>query len=161
MIGRLFAKADFDKDSPVYDPSETEFVSESEANLETSIAASQSNPHVVMHRPVIDLDVPHEYRESSTPGHAHLLLDIDIPWEKYLQWLELSAELGIVQSGWVKASKVRRFTSIRKKGVKKTKKQKENSNYNSYPEPIAVSGTGSAAVSMGKHWYDPFSLPPF
>lgn len=30
------------------------------------------------HMPIVDLDYPHEYVPSSTPGHAHLYLNVEI-----------------------------------------------------------------------------------
>lgn len=163
MSGRLFAKVDFD--APPEEISDTILAGESEANLETSLAAHQADPHVLMHRPVVDLDISHEYRESSKPGHAHLLLNIDIPWEKHLQWLELSAELGIVEQGWVKAAKARGFACIRKKGVKKTKAQMEKKNYN-YGQPKTEKAAFDALFKLAtpkmKKKVDTYALPsPF
>lgn len=103
--------------------SQYRFAPQEDSNIETSVDSSFQNPGLVeggMHLPVIDLDIPHTYRPSTTPGHGHLLLDVAVPWDKYVKWLELSAELGFVQEGWVRASKARGFTSIRKEGVYKT-----------------------------------------
>lgn len=117
MSGRLFALVDFDK--PYEEADYIQFSTESVGNVETSISSHQPNPNIILHKPQLDLDISNEYRHSSTPGHGHLQIDVEIPWEKYVQWLELSAELGIVQHGWVKASKKRGFTALRKPGVKK------------------------------------------
>lgn len=133
MSGRLFAYAkNLDAPSNYGEFEEAQICSEEEANLEISISTSQHNPHVVMHKPQLDLDVPHGYRGSSTFGNGHLLIDVDVPWDLYVKWLELSAQIGIIEQGWVKAAKARGYTSLRKKGVKKKHKT------SGYPEPPKV-----------------------
>jgi hypothetical protein len=127
----MFAHADLDKNADYGVTPGTKLCAEPEANLVTSLAIPQNDPNVLMHKPQLDLDVPHQYRPSSTKGNGHLLIDVPVPWEKYVQWLELSAEIGIIQTGWVNAAKVRGFTSLRKEGVKKTK----DSASNPYPDP--------------------------
>ena len=120
MSGRLYGIANLDQDGYGTDES-FKFSSELEANIETSISTHQPNPNMVLHKPQLDLDSPHQYVYSTTPGHGHLKFENEVPWDKYLQWLELSAEIGLIEPGWVKAAKSRGFTSLRKVGVKKTK----------------------------------------
>lgn len=53
------------------------------------------------HLPIVDLDFPHEYVPSSTPGHAHLYLDVPVqPW----RWRALMVGLylgGVIEWGYL------------------------------------------------------------
>lgn len=135
MSGRMFAHANLD--AAYGEPDECKFAPEDEANLVTSVSSHQPNPHTVLHKPQLDLDVPNQYLYSTTPGHAHLSVEVDVPWDKYVKWLELSAELGIIEHGWVKAAKARGYTTLRRPHIKKTAAQKKKNGYNitpTYPE---------------------------
>jgi hypothetical protein len=129
----MFAHANLD--AAYGEDDECKFAPEAEANLVTSVSSHQTNPHTVLHKPQLDLDVPNHYLYSSTEGHGHLLVDVDIPWDKYLQWLQLSADLGIIQQGWVNASKRRGYTTLRLPHIKKTEAQKK---IDPYAEPPKV-----------------------
>jgi hypothetical protein len=59
------------------------------------------------HKPVLDLDVPHFYCESTTPGHGHLIIDVEVSWLKYLKLLEALEDCGILEPGYVSAAKAR------------------------------------------------------
>ena len=65
-----------------------------------------------------------------------------------MQWLELSAELGIIQKGWVDAAKVRGYTTLRKFGVKKTPEQMKKKSKYTYGAPTAIS-TGVTDAIFG------------
>ena len=130
----MFAHANLD--AGYGDDDECKFTGEQEANLVTSVSNSQPSPHTVLHKPQLDLDVPNHYLHSSTPGHGHLSIDVDVPWNKYIQWLELSAELGIIQKGWVNAAKKRGYTTLRLPHIKKTEEQKKKKY--PYPAPAKV-----------------------
>lgn len=49
----------------------------------------------------IDLSVPYHLVPSSTPGHSHLYLNVDVPWDEYKKLLLVLAHLCVVQRGWV------------------------------------------------------------
>lgn len=72
----------------------------------------------------IDLDVPAYQVASTTESHSHLYIDVPggIDWEDYVALLELLAKLGVLESGYVAASKGRGFTSLRLPWVKKEKR---------------------------------------
>lgn len=65
------------------------------------------------HCPFIDIDMPVKVVPSSTPGHYHLYIDHPVPWPKYLALLEAMVDAGIVQPGYLRASRARGFTSLR------------------------------------------------
>lgn len=81
-----------------------------------------------MHRPVIDIDHGVRVVESSTPGHNHLFIDVMMPWEDVVKLLEVMAEIGLVQPGYVNASKARGFTAVRLPWI--TKEQLTDSEVN-------------------------------
>lgn len=71
------------------------------------------------HRPVLDIDIPAALIDSSTPGQHHLYLDVCIPWDTYVKLLDVMAECGILQPGYVAASKERGFTAVRLPWIRK------------------------------------------
>lgn len=71
------------------------------------------------HKPVIDVDFPVKVLESSTPGHHHLFIDKELTWHQYLRVLDVLAEVGIVERGYVEASREREFTAVRLPWIKK------------------------------------------
>lgn len=71
------------------------------------------------HRPVLDIDLPCKLIESSTPGHYHLFIEHSMFWPDYVELLDALAKAGIVQPGYVNASKERGYTSVRLPWVKK------------------------------------------
>lgn len=68
---------------------------------------------VVLHRPVIDIDHRVTVVESSTAGHSHLYIDLMLPWADLVKLLEVMAEVGLVEPGYVGASKARGYTAVR------------------------------------------------
>lgn len=80
------------------------------------------------HRPVLDLDFPAHVVPSSTPGHGHLYLDKVLTWSQYVKLLEVLAEVGILEPGYVQASIAREFTSVRLPWVKKPATTTEQEN---------------------------------
>lgn len=71
------------------------------------------------HAPVIDLDVPHSYAPSSTPGHAHLYLDVPMPrWRMWALLAGLRAS-GVIEPGFFWWSLRRGGTFVRPEGVRK------------------------------------------
>lgn len=74
---------------------------------------------VILHRPVIDIDHQVAVVESSTAGHSHLFVDVIMPWEDLVKLLEVLAEIGLVEPGYVGASKARGYTAVRLPWVSK------------------------------------------
>lgn len=57
--------------------------------------------------------------ESSTPGHGHLYMDVILWWDEYEALLEAFAWAGLVEPGYVGASKRREATHLRLPWVRK------------------------------------------
>lgn len=70
------------------------------------------------HKPVLDIDHRCLLLDSSTPGHHHLIIDVEIEWEKYEKLLTVLAECGIIQEGYAGASIERHGSYIRVPWVK-------------------------------------------
>ena len=65
------------------------------------------------HTIMIDLDVPHTYVPSSTPGHGHLYVDVLVPWSDHDELNQLLARLGIVDNGWAAVCAKREAAMLR------------------------------------------------
>lgn len=91
----------------------------SEANVVSSIVPRPSGMSERTHRPVLDLDIPAFLVPSSTPGHSHLYIDHEVPDEAFWRLCDALAEAGILQEGYVAASKSRGYTSVRLPWIKK------------------------------------------
>lgn len=75
-----------------------------------------------LHKPVIDIDVPVRYVESTQEGHGHLYIDHVVEFDKYVKILEALRDAGIVEWGYVEGVKARgagyvRLPWVRKSGV--------------------------------------------
>ena len=71
------------------------------------------------HVPTLDLDVPHYFVPSSTPGHSHLYIDVPMSWRKYKRLLRALYRAGIIERGFYKFSVRRGASFVRKPGIKK------------------------------------------
>lgn len=89
------------------------------ANVITSKVDVGSSEAAPTHKPVLDIDLPVTLIPSSTPGHFHLFIDKAMTWENYAKLMDVLAEVGILESGYVNASKDRGFTAVRVPWVKK------------------------------------------
>jgi hypothetical protein len=76
-----------------------------------------------IHYPVIDIDLPCHWVESSTSGHGHLYIDHPMPWVRFLALLEALAIAGVVEEGYVAACRREGFASVRLPWVKKVDQQ--------------------------------------
>lgn len=59
------------------------------------------------HQILLDLDCPHVYVPSSSSGHGHLILRTRVTFDEYVGLLEHMARLGIIEKGYVSATKNR------------------------------------------------------
>lgn len=65
------------------------------------------------HTVVLDIDVPARLVPSSTPGHHHLWIDVEVDSDDYFELLLLLARLGIIEPGYAGASIARGGTHVR------------------------------------------------
>lgn len=72
-----------------------------------------------LHRVVLDIDWQAELVPSTTPGHYHLYINKAMTWDQYVKLLDVMAEVGLLQQGYVTASKVRKATMVRLPWIKK------------------------------------------
>jgi len=70
--------------------------------------------------PVIDVDVPIYVLPSSTHGHYHLYIDKEMTRGQLLDMLTAMSKAGVVEPGYVSASRERGFTSVRSPGFVKS-----------------------------------------
>lgn len=68
---------------------------------------------ITLHRVVLDVDHPVTVVESSTAGHSHVFVDLMLPWQDLVKLMEVLAEIGLVEPGYVNASKARGYTAVR------------------------------------------------
>lgn len=95
------------------DVGETVKVAETVTAADATHITSQLAARPGMHLPTLDIDLPAELRDSSTPGHHHLLLNHPMTWRQYKRLLRALARAGVVEKSWVKASIRSGFTCVR------------------------------------------------
>lgn len=98
-----------------------------EATLVTSLMETTPTTELVWpgqarHAPVLDLDVEHVYYESSTPGHAALLLNVNLSDVDYWRLIDVLEDCGIIQHGFAEASRQRGYSACRTPWTKKPAK---------------------------------------
>lgn len=71
------------------------------------------------HTVMLDIDFPVRVVPSSSPGHYHLYIDHAVEHDKYFALLEALVGAGILEPGYVEASRARGATHLRLPWVKK------------------------------------------
>lgn len=71
------------------------------------------------HRLLLDLDHPALLLDSSTPGHHHLYVDVEIEQEAWEKLIRALSEAGVIEEGYAEASLERGHTDLRLPWVKK------------------------------------------
>ena len=79
-----------------------------------------------LHAPVLDLDFPAVLVPSTTPGHFHLYLDKEVPWDKFKVLLMAMWEVGLLEKGYVDTAIARGYTTVRLPWVTKNQTEGEN-----------------------------------
>lgn len=113
-VTRQLRYTSFDKDYATPD-NEPVVADIAKATCVTSEAVDREG----VHYPVIDIDHPCTLIESTTPGHFHLYIDKALPWEAYLELLDVMSRFGIVERGYYYAAERRGYTAVRLPWVKK------------------------------------------
>lgn len=98
-------------------PSQQDAASPETANIISSVVTEVGDTKY--HRVLLDLDVEHHYVPSSTPGHAHLFINVLLPHEKYRNLLITLKECGILGEGTATQIDRDGMTSLRLPGIKK------------------------------------------
>jgi len=75
-----------------------------------------------LHAPALDIDLPARLIPSSTEGHHHLYIDVEMTWDEYERLLTVLADVGIIQPGYCRASAERKGTYLRLPHVQKAAK---------------------------------------
>jgi hypothetical protein len=65
------------------------------------------------HAPTLDIDIPATLVPSSTRGHSHLYLDVQMNWTAYKRLLKALARAGVIEKEWAQASIKTGYTSLR------------------------------------------------
>jgi hypothetical protein len=108
---------------PVWDAgvsTDQEVVAVPEANILTSDVLGKPG----IHKLALDIDLPTKLVPTTTPGHWHLYIDHEMPWEAYVRIIDALAEAGIIEKGYARASKIRGYTSVRPPWLSKTEDEK-------------------------------------
>jgi hypothetical protein len=92
------------------------------ANEDAVLVTSALHESCTLHAPVIDLDIEHVYYETSTDGHAALLLNVPLTPTQHDQLLDVLLDCGIIGKGFREASRRRGYASMRPPWVKKEAK---------------------------------------
>ena len=71
------------------------------------------------HRPILDIDIPMHIIPSTTEGHGHLYIDKELTWWEYKRLLEVLADCGIIERGYLNVSIAREHTAVRLPWIKK------------------------------------------
>ena len=90
-----------------------------EANVSLSLVKTLSSAR--RHKVLLDIDHPAQLIPSSTEGHFHLYIDVEIDEEPYFAMLDALAKARVIQDGFALASRDRGFTALRLPWIKKRK----------------------------------------
>lgn len=89
-------------------------------NEEANLIGSKRVSTPDFHLPVIDIDHPCRWVESSTPGHGHLYIDTVMTKANYSKLLQCLRDVGLVESGFATAFNKQGQTFVRPPWVHKT-----------------------------------------
>lgn len=119
----------------------------------SSLIRSPRNPdkdHFVL----IDLDVNAAIIPSSTSGHGHLYIDHPVSWEHMERLLEVLVDMGIVEKGYLEASRTRRQTFLRLPWVKKGRERHQRGwtpeEVEEFLNPTPITGDDAWADPAGR-----------
>jgi CRISPR/Cas system CSM-associated protein Csm3 (group 7 of RAMP superfamily) len=123
LDGQLYATIKNWTDSAALDKSDRSGTNETiTTDIEAAnVITSMMTDKVTHHKVIIDLDIPAKLVPSTTPGHFHLYIDHELEKEAYFALLTALAEAGLIEPGYLGASKNRGYTAVRLPWVKKEK----------------------------------------
>lgn len=85
----------------------------SQRKVMNGLSTLHENPARTQHSIVLDIDVPCELVRSSSGGNSHLYIDARASWDAIEVMLDALQAVGVLQPGYVAASKARKFTAVR------------------------------------------------
>jgi len=91
------------------------------------------------HLPLFDLDVPHQYVPSSTPGNGHLYINVPCSWRQYKKVLIAMRDAGMLNHGWVERALQDKRSYLRRVGA-----IKETASPEAYVERMEAAGQSNA-----------------
>lgn len=100
-------------------PDPLDWCNEAEATLVTSRIADPFDPKGDWHMPVIDIDLPCAWVPSTDPSHGHLFINKSMTREDFLKLLAVMEEVGLVQTGYLRAARARGYSAVRMPGLQK------------------------------------------
>jgi hypothetical protein len=80
---------------------------------EADLILSKRDDAGTWHKLLLDIDLPAWLIESSTPGHSHLIIDVDIENETWRKLMIALAEAGVIEEGYMQTSLLRGYASLR------------------------------------------------
>lgn len=118
LAGLTYSHIDFDgyrEDLNSWETEEWRRLQQDRTTLGKANAINSDIEHTekMMHKVLLDLDIPAKLIPSGTEGHSHLYIDKVMPWEHYKKLLKVLAEVGIIESGYAGSSISRGFTTLR------------------------------------------------
>lgn len=116
MPGNVLRIADFGTDYKVGDFEREVTADITKANIITS---EVENTNGMVHRPILDIDLPITMLQSSDLSHRHLYISKPVSRGDYFKFLQAAADAGILEQGYVYASIKRGYTAVRLPWIKK------------------------------------------
>lgn len=101
---------------------------------DAQVVTSETTANPFKHKVLLDIDHEAMLIPSTTPGHYHLLIDVEVPWEKYVDMMDAMAEAGVIEAGFAKAARKRGFSTLRMPWVKKENPTERTENSHLLPE---------------------------
>lgn len=122
LVRRITWHSEIAWDVPDYEDDVAHAVDDRRATTDPDVVEAFSSAHrstvdnppeTRYHALLLDIDCPAWLLPSSTGGHGHLYVDLEIPDDKLWTFLDAAADIGLVEEGYVSACKARGMTSLR------------------------------------------------
>lgn len=120
---KAYKNIKFDNYEKVKRDGDSERVETDDIFHDAQVVSSEIKDDIFMeagsHYIALDIDLPVIAIPSSTPHHTHLYIPRSLPWDKYVKFIEACVDIGIVEHGYLEASKKRKATFLRLPWIKK------------------------------------------
>lgn len=81
------------------------------------------------HMPILDLDFPHHFEPSTSPGHSHLYIDVEMPRRKLFALVLVLWYCGVIEMGHAVWTLRRGASFVRIPGLDKTEAESVKPTY--------------------------------